>query len=154
MTRLSVGQAGRMIYVPRGHPRVCYVKGVSRRPTLTPDEAECVRRFDEVGMTALRGEKVWSDYAEEEPRTGWVLCFRCKKPMPAGKVEECVPTSLTRLFMFFHTACYGRFLSSKSDEGIPRAPSSSLESDRGAESPRFSPKRVWDLDAPDFSSYD
>eukprot|EP00899_Mesostigma_viride_P011099 jgi/Mesvir1/19991/Mv13248-RA.1 len=149
--------AKRLIYDCSGCCRVCSVRGETKRVPLTEGEEETLREYSTRGVEALSHSRLFTDWMESEPRHGWVMCSYCGIPMPAGKVEECVPVSHTRLFQFMHSSCYEKSLVPvwKRQE-VDMANKKSSEGDSLSDEPEFPqlPPQVWDLDKPEFSSYD
>eukprot|EP00899_Mesostigma_viride_P009253 jgi/Mesvir1/18329/Mv18482-RA.1 len=153
----------RMIYDNHGGHRACYVRGVSQRLPMSESESKAVRSYiDEGGDGAtIDGFEIQRGFLEREPGRGWVACQYCTIPMPAGKAEECVPVSHTRLFAFYHAACYEESLKPlwRRQPYTVGKTASSRDEDAGSserESPTCETEKqsAWDLDKPDFASYD
>eukprot|EP00899_Mesostigma_viride_P018572 jgi/Mesvir1/26716/Mv20493-RA.1 len=87
--------AKRLIYDHTGSCRPCVVRAETKKVSLTEEEKETLREFESKGVEALKDSRVFTDWMESEPRHGWVMCSFCGIPMPAGKVEECIPMSHT-----------------------------------------------------------
>eukprot|EP00899_Mesostigma_viride_P014847 jgi/Mesvir1/23363/Mv21058-RA.1 len=155
--RSHARHAKRLIYDHTGSCRPCVVRAESKRVPLTDEEKETLREYESRGADALKGARVFTDWMEIEPRHGWVMCSFCGIPMPAGKVEESVPVSHTRLYRFMHSACYEKSLvpswKRRDEDTIPKKTTRCEPASDVPDYPQL-PPQVWDLDKPEFSSYD
>lgn len=161
----------RTVYVGSERKFVLYRDVVRPRVQMTDDERRVLSEYETEGVSALRGEPLYSSCHDVQPSRGWTGCAACHGIMPASKTELVKSEGFYSVVWFYHHDCYDRVLKSKSlrthaessPTSVASSPATDDEEDGAAEEARrlresamhlsLVPER-WDLDRPEMDSYD